>query len=468
MDRNPSPPPRTSLKEEEEEEEERDRAEGPGAGGDAIGDTVYSKHWLFSTLSRLIEVVREQDSADPEAGGGELGEKEEEELCRVWDMAMDQDVAGFLQEFRAAEILLGVIAKSRSARLTEICVGILGNMACFPEPCLSISKNKDLGAVLLLLLEDSDPPTLLETCRLLLTCVSQASVAPCWLARIRQQASVCQSLCFIMSSSTSVELLVKVGELVHKLFDLDEDLMREWVSLPAPSAEPQSALLVAPCLLEAAKQLRSESPEGLEVYVHTLQLLTTVEEGVQALVEQAGEGVWSLLSGVVTSDLCQPDDPALVLLEQRSLLTPALAVLGVLFCCPDRPAYCSPHSTLPLVASLLRLLQYLKECQQKATESREEGEVAGQPAVSQAEDQSLQFLSETATDFLSSILSELSQESVLELVRSGALTEDSGVCAAQSLQPQHSATVQHLSALLSCVDPQLFASLAPHCPRPWP
>lgn len=39
MDRNPSPP---SSEVEEEE--------------DAVGNTVYSKHWLFSILTRLIEV----------------------------------------------------------------------------------------------------------------------------------------------------------------------------------------------------------------------------------------------------------------------------------------------------------------------------------------------------------------------------------------------------------------------------
>ncbi|CDQ99570.1 unnamed protein product, partial [Oncorhynchus mykiss] len=75
------------------------------------------------------------------------------------------DVAGFLQEFKAADILLGVITKSRCPRLTEICVGILGNIACFPDTCLTLSQNNDLGVVLLLLLGDTDPPTLLETSR---------------------------------------------------------------------------------------------------------------------------------------------------------------------------------------------------------------------------------------------------------------------------------------------------------------
>lgn len=43
MDRNPSPPPNAGDGEED-------------GDLDAIGDTVYSKHWLFSTLTRLIHV----------------------------------------------------------------------------------------------------------------------------------------------------------------------------------------------------------------------------------------------------------------------------------------------------------------------------------------------------------------------------------------------------------------------------
>lgn len=42
MDRNPSPPP--------------DSADGDNGDLDVIGDSVYSKHWLFSTLTRLINV----------------------------------------------------------------------------------------------------------------------------------------------------------------------------------------------------------------------------------------------------------------------------------------------------------------------------------------------------------------------------------------------------------------------------
>lgn len=55
MDRNPSPPPPPR-----DEDEEKDVA-----GGDCIGSTVYSKHWLFGVLSGLIQVWKLAPRAGP-------------------------------------------------------------------------------------------------------------------------------------------------------------------------------------------------------------------------------------------------------------------------------------------------------------------------------------------------------------------------------------------------------------------
>jgi len=43
-----------------------------------------------------------------------------------------------------------------------------------------------------------------------------------------------------------------------------------------------------------------------------------------------GKSVWDFLCTVVCEDLCQPDDPPLVLQEQTVLLVQALAVLSAL------------------------------------------------------------------------------------------------------------------------------------------
>ncbi|XP_034540994.1 protein saal1 isoform X2 [Notolabrus celidotus] len=422
MDRNPSPPPRDSA----------DGEEGDGEDLDAIGETVYSKHWLFSTLTRLINMVTEHLEGGSE-GEMQLPDDDEEDLCRVWDMAMDKDVAGFLQEFKATDILLGVIAKSRCPRLTEICVGILGNIACFPETCLTLSQNEDLGAVLLLLLGDTDPPTILETSRLLLTCVSQKDVCSLWLQRIRQQTSVFSNLCFIMCSSTNTDLLEKVGELIDKLFDLDEELMKSWITAQHSEEKEEEdggekRLDMPSCLLEAAKQLRSDSPTGLEVYLHAFQLLTTIDEDVQTFAAPDGPGkaVWDFVSDVVCEDLCQPDDLPVVLHEQKSVLVQAFAVLQALYGCQDQWRNRSDAS-LPLIGTVLRVLQYHSESKTNDTNTED------------TKDEQLQTLVEITTEFLADICTQIPKETVADLIKEGYLTEKTSLTAAHSLVPNYKA-----------------------------
>lgn len=428
-----------------------------GRREDAVGETVYSKHWLFTALGRLIRIVTTHEEEDFDAQM-QLADDDEEDLCRVWDMAMDKDVAGFLQEFKAADILLGVIAKSRCPRLTEICVGILGNIACFPDTCVALSQNEDLGVVLLLLLGDSDPPTLLETSRMLLTCVSQRDVCGLWIERIRRQSSVCPSLCFIMCSSTNLELLVKVGELVDKLFDLDEELMKSWITAQSSEAQDsESRLDVASSLLEAAKQLRSESPGGLEVYLHILELLTTTEEGMQmfATPDGPGKATWGFLCEVVCEDLCQPDDPPLVLQEQMVLLVQALAVLSVLHGLQHQ-WNSAVDSCLPLVGSILRVLQYHSEYREskapsdRTTGDHDENNDAGEPKHEQ-----LQALLETTAELLAELLHSLPKEEVAELVTRRYLTQKTCRAAVDSLLPQFKPALVQLASLLTDADPQL-------------
>uniref|UniRef100_A0AAY4E1H6 Uncharacterized protein n=1 Tax=Denticeps clupeoides TaxID=299321 RepID=A0AAY4E1H6_9TELE len=348
--RNPSPPP------------DRDEAEAEADGADRVGSSVYSRRWLFGTLSRLIQTVTEQNSSGVK-DSTELSEELEEELCKVWDMAMDK-----VANLAADSLTDGLTAPKRMSvfLLQEICVGILGNMACFHDNCVALSEDADLGAVALLLLGDTDPATLLATCRLLLTFVSQPEVAGLWLERIQQQPSVCSYLCFIMSSSTNVELLLKVGELVYKVFDEDDELMKDWTSAQCRRSDHNSPDLTS-SVVEAAKQIRNECPEGLKIYLHIIQLLTTVEEGLQALVRLDGpaKSLWSFVCELFCEHWCQPDDPPLILLEQKDHLCPALAVLSALH------ANQAPHHvqiSLDFVASLSRLLHYHSECQLHETE----------------------------------------------------------------------------------------------------
>ncbi|NXH17164.1 SAAL1 protein, partial [Bucco capensis] len=476
MDRNPSPP---SSEAEEEE-------------GDAVGNTVYSKHWLFSILTRLIEVIspeKTEPTGSPEGVQTELDEEIENDICRVWDMSMDEDVALFLQEFNAPDIFLGVLAKSKCPRLTEICVGILGNMACFQDICMSISKDENLGQVLLQRLCDSDSPTLLETSRLLLTCLSQPEVANVWVERIRENPSVYDCVCFIMSSSTHVGLLVKVGEVVDKLFDLDEELMLNWIKngtcrAVGPSVDDSPEDLpdfkIVPSILEAAKQVRSDNPEGLDVYMHILQLLTTVDEGIQAIVQapDGGKETWSLLYDLVCHELCQPDDPPIIVQEQKTLLASVLSVLSAMFASQTEQEYTKMRKSnvklafssyfitdMPLIGSLIRILQYMEGCGKSSGDNSKESEQEDTGRVDKnEEDFHLKILKDICCELLSNMLQELTKENTLEGLQQGHLNEQTCFCAFQNLLPLYFASVESFLEVLREADQTLAANLEKHFP----
>ncbi|TNN87028.1 Protein saal1 [Liparis tanakae] len=393
MDRNPSPPPEAA-------DEKTD------GDVDAIGETVYSKHWLFSTLTRLIHMVTEHSEVNSE-DPMQLPDDDEEDLCRVWDMAMDKDVAAFLQEFKATDILLGVIAKSRCQRLTGCAVA-----SAWRYRSANPSGNLPIAADLRL---------------------SERRLFPVAPANTSADVS---------------DLLEKVGELLDKLFDLDEELMKSWITAQPSGGEEdeddddngsQSHLDVASCLLEAAKQLRSESPNGLEVYLHALQLLTTVDEGIQTLAAPDGPGkaVWDFVCDVVCEDLCQPTDLPAVLREEKSILVQALAVLQALYRCQDE--WCSRSDiSLPLIGTVLRVLQFHSEDKDDGTK-----------------DEQLQTLAEIAAEFLADICSHISTDTVADLVKNGYLTEKTSLTAAGSLAPNFRTSFQQLQSMLSETDPQM-------------
>ncbi|OON22574.1 hypothetical protein X801_01516, partial [Opisthorchis viverrini] len=147
--RNPSPPPDFS--------EELQNI-------DNIGDTAYSKRWLFSLLMDLLKLVRDEPLGSDDAVE-ELDPRIEEELCCLWDLTVNRDVVPYLEEFGVIAILTDVLLCQRYPRLLEIGVGILTNMACNSSVCQQMSDNELLINRALGLFYSRDPPTLTAVCR---------------------------------------------------------------------------------------------------------------------------------------------------------------------------------------------------------------------------------------------------------------------------------------------------------------
>ncbi|KAK2157414.1 hypothetical protein LSH36_192g03023 [Paralvinella palmiformis] len=242
---------------------------------DMIGDTMFSKHWLFTTLMNLIKAVDQEENAKAEGQmserGMDLDDALQDELCKLWDMSMNPAVVNLLMEFKAIDLLAGVISKSKAPRATEICVGILGNMACTEVGCKAVSDNKGLRTLMFLLLESPDGMTLVEVTRLIYTCLSSDSVYHLWITSLRENPSVYNSLVFILCSSTNSDLLLHASELIDKIMDTEDNLLIQW-----------STSDMVQGVLEAIKQC-SSSKDALDAYLHILQLISTCDPGVEAI-----------------------------------------------------------------------------------------------------------------------------------------------------------------------------------------
>ncbi|KAJ8299249.1 hypothetical protein KUTeg_023309 [Tegillarca granosa] len=282
--RNPSPPPELTQNTELLE-------------ADSIGNTTFSKHWLFSTLMKLIEEVeRESKTTEETEFGVDVDEELQNELCKLWDMSMNCDVVNFLNEFKAVQILIGVIGKSKAPRVTEICVGILGNMSCDKNSCLEMSKEEKLI--------------------LLYTSLSNPEARSPWINAIIKSSDVLDHLKFMFQSSTNCDLLKNAAEFVDVLLDLEESLCTKWATTEFVHS-----------LLEAIKQIGCGHSDTLEVYFHIFQLLSTSEEGIQALVDCGEELAKPLMKYL--NVLCEDE---IVGLEGRAqCLASALCVFNILF-----------------------------------------------------------------------------------------------------------------------------------------
>ncbi|KAK3101312.1 hypothetical protein FSP39_002616 [Pinctada imbricata] len=351
--RNPSPPPELL--------ENRELLEA-----DTIHNTTYSKHWLFSTLMKLIQEVDKEEASNEESEFGlDVDEELQNELCKLWDMSMNTEVSNFLHEFKATEILAGVIGRSKAPRVTEISIGILGNMACVDNICVTMAKNSKLRDMVLLLLESSDPQTLNETTRFLYTSLSNTEARDEWINSMNGDV-IRENIMFILKSSTNSDLLKNTGEFVDILLDVNEELCQSWGTIEFMHA-----------LLEAIKQIGCHHSEALKTYLHILQLFSTSETGVQALVDCSEDVEQPLMKylGIICED-------EIVGLENReACLASALSVLNIIF------SACETTSNrmikdeklvrifLKIVEPLYPWLQQLNKANGKAAESEATNEM---------------------------------------------------------------------------------------------
>ncbi|XP_046642059.1 uncharacterized protein LOC124327171 [Daphnia pulicaria] len=189
--------------------------------GDAIGDTLYSESFILKTLMNLTEKLpvysRESNTSDNlEDEAVELEESLETDLCLLWDMTADRDVALCLIQHDILDIMKCVIEESIAPRLTEIGIGILANLSCQNEISAQIILDQELTtAIVNLMTISDDSQTITQIVRLLNTLLAHSQIESC--TSLPSLEALVKSVAFILQNSLNEELLIGSSKLLDAI-----------------------------------------------------------------------------------------------------------------------------------------------------------------------------------------------------------------------------------------------------------
>ncbi|KAI4495503.1 hypothetical protein M0802_008717 [Mischocyttarus mexicanus] len=181
--------------------------------GDSIGDTVYSAKWILNTLMSLSKV-------------DDIGWNEnlENDLCMLWDMTVEKDIAMYLYENDFLKIVEISLQTSTVPRLTEILLGIIGNICCQTSILESIGNNKSLIKTLWNHLLTDDTESLHQIFRLLQSVIWDIRGNPesKWVNNIKECEFFSDVMIFVLNSSTNNDLLITTLNLIFSISKLTD------------------------------------------------------------------------------------------------------------------------------------------------------------------------------------------------------------------------------------------------------
>ncbi|XP_033321339.1 uncharacterized protein LOC117217669 [Megalopta genalis] len=180
--------------------------------GDTVGSTLYSGKWIINVLLSISKI--------PENG---WNEKLEADLCTLWDITTDKDVVQFLLDNDFYKIAEFSLKSSEEPRLTEMILGIIGNMTCEPSALDTLGTKEELLETILRHLFSEDSATLVQILRLLRSALwsIQNNSDSQWRVNLRNSTYLREVIPFILKSSTNEELLIATTSFLRSLAEID-------------------------------------------------------------------------------------------------------------------------------------------------------------------------------------------------------------------------------------------------------
>lgn len=175
-----------------------------------VADMCNDEHESMDMVNEFGEVGR-HDASDERSSHQDthevalVGEKAWEEYgCILWDLAANKTNAELMVQNMVLEVLLANLLVSQSARITELSLGIIGNLACHEILQKNISNTEGLIEIIVDKLFLDDIPCLSEAHRLLTLCLQGIEGLP-W-AEAMQPENVISRILWIAENTLNPQL----------------------------------------------------------------------------------------------------------------------------------------------------------------------------------------------------------------------------------------------------------------------
>ncbi|KAL7614143.1 hypothetical protein Lser_V15G07970 [Lactuca serriola] len=207
----------------------------------------------------------------------------EEHGCILWDLATSRTHAELMVQNLVLEVILATLTVSQSPRVTEISLGIIGNLACHEVSRKEIASVKGLVEIIVEQLFVDDTPCLCEEFRLLTLCL-QGNDSITW-AKALQPENVLSRVLWVVENTLNPQLIEKsVGFLLTISESQDEVkaiLLPNLVKLGLP------VILINLLAFEISKVVGDERiPERypvLDIILRAIEALTVIDSCSQEL-----------------------------------------------------------------------------------------------------------------------------------------------------------------------------------------
>ncbi|KAH1222263.1 Protein saal1 [Glycine max] len=204
-----------------------------------------------------------QDTGDGiEHSGVSVGEDAWEEYgCILWDLAASKTHAELMVENLILEVLLANLLVCKSERVTEIGIGIIGNLACHEVPMKHIISTKGLIEIIVE--------------KLLLTVGLQSGESITWAEALQSEHILCQIL-WIAENTLNLQLLVKIIGLILAILESHQKVVD--ALLPPMMKLGLANILISLLTFEIRKLMTERIPKAHSVMDdHSQEICSSTE-----------------------------------------------------------------------------------------------------------------------------------------------------------------------------------------------